>query len=318
MMTAFRLLRYDDLLAAGYSSRAVTAAVSTKRLVRLRPGVYVDGSKWTAATPESRLVARARALDLVSSARPVFSHQTAAAIHGLALYRADCDRVHVIAPRERPGAASGVVRHRAELPYEEVQEVSGLWCASVARTVADVARTATFEQAVTIADAALREMCVPRAGEYLHARAQEFRDTALAITRRSAHGKTRAQRALAFADGRAQLPGESVSRIRLRELGFQGVDLQVEVAGPRSSHFYVDFGFHDIRSFGEFDGSMKYVDGRLTDGRTTAEVFDREKQREDWIRGTTQYRYARWGWPHMGEAKALGARLSAFGIRPPR
>jgi len=184
-------------------------------------------------------------------------------------------------------------------------------------TIADVARTATFEQAVTVADAALRRRCVPRTGVYLADAALEFRASVLEITGRSAHGLSRARRALAFADGRGQLPGESVSRIRLWELGFRHIDLQVKVPGPARTNYYVDFAFHDVRAFGEFDGTMKYIDGRLTDGRSTAEVFDREKQREDWIRGTTQYRYGRWGWPHTSTAKSLGDRLSAFGIRPP-
>lgn len=308
--------RYDELLASGRSSRAIASAVRTGRVVRLRHGVYADGPAWGTASPEVRIVALARALQVASAARPVFSHETAAAIHGLPLYRASRDRVHVIAPEERPGAASGVVRHRGAIGDDDLVEINGLLCTSVARTVSDVARTASFEQSVTVADAALRRLCVPRAGEYLWDRAQEFRESALEITRLSAHGQSRAQRALAFADGRAQLPGESISRIRIRALGFRAVALQVPVPGPHGSPFFVDFGFEDVDGFGEFDGSMKYVDGRLTDGRTTAEVFDREKQREDWIRGRTQRRYVRWGWPHIRSATNLGDRLAAFGIRP--
>lgn len=311
------MLRYGDLVESGRSSRAITSAVASGRIVRLRPGVYLEGRSWDAASPEDRVVALARALHAVSVTRPVFSHETAAAIHGLPLSRATPDRVHAIVPEDRPGAASGVVRHRGALDEDAVVEVDGLRCTTIVRTVADIARTATFEQSVTVADAALRRFCVPHAGEYLADRAQEFRESALEITRRSAHGQSRARRALAFADGRAQLPGESISRIRIRELGFRTVALQVRVPGPHGSPFFVDFGFEDVDGFGEFDGSMKYVDGRLTDGRTTAEVFDREKQREDWIRGRTQRRYARWGWPHVRSASTLGDRLAAFGIRPP-
>lgn len=316
-MRSIRLLRYDDLLSAGQSPRAVAASLRDRRLVRVRPGVYVDGDAWSAESTEWRIVAGARALELASRTRPVFSHETAAAIHGLPLFRADRDRVHVITTDARPGAATGVIRHRGILTDHDVVDVDDLRCTSLARTVADVARTATFEQAVTVADAALRRRCVPRAGVYLTEAAQEFRASVLEIAARSAHGVRRARRALTFADGRGQLPGESVSRIRLCELGFRHIDLQVKVPGPARTDYYVDFAFHDIRALGEFDGTMKYIDGRFTDGRSTADVFDREKQREDWIRGTTQYRLGRWGWPHMSTAKALGDRLSAFGIRPP-
>lgn len=286
--------------------------------MRIRPGVFVRGDEWKAAKPEVRAVARARALTAVSAIAPVASHETAAAVHGLALYRPDRERVHTIASAERPGAAWGVVRHRGELPDEDVVEIGGLRVTSLARTVADVARTATFEQAVTIADAALRREFATGPGEYDLDGAQAFRERAAEIAGRSAHGRTRARRVLAFADGRAQLPGESVSRIRLRELGFRIVELQVSVPGPRGKTYYVDFGLEDVPAFGEFDGAIKYVDGRIVDGRTSYELLDEEKQREDWIRGTTPRRYVRWGWTHIGTAAALDARLEAFGIRPHR
>jgi hypothetical protein len=247
----------------------------------------------------------------------VFSHETAAALHGLGLYRPDPSRVHVIAPDARPGAASGVIRHRGEIADGDVTEIRGLRCTSLARTVADVARTAGFEQAVTVADAALRALCVPDRAHYDLDAADEFRAVTLRIARRSAHGFSRAARVIAFADGRAELPGESVSRVRLRTLGFRRILLQAPVPGPRGWDYYVDFGIEDCEEWGEFDGTMKYVDGRLSDGRTKAEIFDREKQREDWIRGTTGRGLVRWGWPHLDTAGQLGRRLAAFGIHPP-
>ena len=230
------------------------------------------------------------------------------------------DRIHTIAPAGRPGAALGVIRHRGELDSEgtDVIEIDGMSCTDLGRTVADTARTMTFEQAVTIADAALRSECVPRAGEYDLDRATEFRQNARETVRRSAHGITKAERVLEFADGRAQLPGETISRIRLRELGFQRVALQLRVPGPHGSPYFVDFHLEEVGALAEFDGAIKYVDGKMLDGRTAAEVFDEEKQREDWIRGVTQHRYVRCGWPHIATAILLGKRLAAFGILPPR
>ena len=190
-------------------------------------------------------------------------------------------------------------------------------CTTLERTVADVARTASFEQAVTIADAALRQRCIRGPGGYREDEAAAFRQEAIEITKRSAHGQTRALCVLEFADGRSQLPGESISRIRLHELGFHDVRLQVEVPGPGGRRYFVDFGLEEVGAFGEFDGAIKYVDGKFVDGRTASQVLDEEKQREDWIRGTTQRRYARWGWPHVATASALGDRLRAFGIRSP-
>ena len=230
MGAALELFRSDELLAR-MSQRRIRTELTRGGLVRVRPGVFVRGADWNRATPEKRIVSRARALTVVSATRPVFSHETAAAAHGLPLYRAGGHRVHTIAPIERPGAAVGVIRHRGDLG-EDVVEIDGMLCTNLVRTVADTARTMSFEQAVTIADAALRLELDLRNGEYDLERAAGFCRNALEVTKHSAHGLTRAQRVLDFADGRAQLPGESISRIRLRELGFRHVALQVRVPGP--------------------------------------------------------------------------------------
>lgn len=317
-VASIRLLRFADIGTMGVSSRQLKAAVVSGALVRARPGVYARGTEWKSATPEGRVIARAVALALTSSTPPVYSHETAAALHGLPLYRPDPQCVHAIVPPGRPGAARGVIRHRGELTDDDVVEIDGVRVTSLARTVADVARTTTFEQSVTVADAAMRKQFVRGPGEYDPAGADGFRAATWEIVRRSAHGQTRARRALAFADGRAQLPGESISRIRLFELGFRQLELQVPVTGPNERTFYVDFGFERESAFGEFDGAIKYVDGNLFDGRTSSAILDDEKQREDWIRGTTDRRYARWGWPHLRTATELGERLMAFGIRPLR
>ncbi|MFE5409150.1 hypothetical protein [Microbacterium sp. NPDC056569] len=316
-MATLTLLRRDELLD-GTTPRRLTAAVTAGELMRLRVGVYVETAAWNAAKPEARVIARAHALALSSPTQPVVSHETAAAAHGLPLYRADRNRVHIIAPEARPGAAAGVIRHRGDLTDGEVVEIDGLQVTSLTRTVADVARTASFEQAVTVADAALRQQFVTAPDEYDFDGAARFRQEVLVIASRSAHGLTRARRVVEFADGRAQLPGESISRIRLRGIGFRVIELQVAVPGRGIHPYYVDFGLDEANAFGEFDGAIKYVDGKILDGRTSSQVFDEEKQREDWIRGTTQRHYARWGWPHIATAADLRTRLEAFSIRPPR
>jgi hypothetical protein len=225
--------------------------------------------------------------------------------------------VHVTLADERPGSAAGTIRHRGVVPDEEIVTIRGLRSTSLARTVADVARTASFERGVVIADAALRSLCVGGPGSYDADQADAFRETVLGIVARFSHGRKRAEGVLAFADGRSQLPGESISRIRLAELGFRWIRLQVAVAGPDGPYF-VDFALDDpgANAFGEFDGAVKYVDPAMLAGRSGAQALDEEKQREDWIRGRTQRRFARWGWPHIDTASALGRRLAAFGIRP--
>ena len=105
--------------------------------------------------------------------------------------------------------------------------------------------------------------------------------------------------------------------MRLAEIGFRRIGLQVRIPAPGGKDYRVDFGLDEVPALGEFDGRMKYEDGRMLVGRTPDDVFDREKQREDWIRGSTGLPLVRWGWSHLRTADTLAARLAAFGIRPP-
>jgi hypothetical protein len=312
-----RLLHVDELDDWGYTFRARAKAIREGLLIPLRAGVFANGEDWHASTPEQQIVGRAQALARVSRVPPVFSHETAAAMHDLPLFSPEATVLHATVPLDRPGAAAGVIRHRGELTPEEVVTIDGLSCTSIARTVADMSRTAAFEKAVTVADAALRRLCTSRRGDYDLLAAEQFRGTVREIVRRSSHGQSRSERVMAFSDGRAQRPGESVSRIRLHALGFRSVRLQVGVRAPHGPRDYaVDFALDQAHAFGEFDGRIKYHDGRFTLDRSADEVFDLEKQREDWIRGVTGRKVVRWGWPHITTPEALGTRLAAFGVFP--
>jgi hypothetical protein len=313
-----RIIHSSELDGWGYSSRRRREPATRALLVPLRAGLFALRENWDRASPEERVCASADAYARVAPRRRVFSHETAAALHGLPLLRPDPSRLHVTDATGRPGASKGVIRHRGALEPADVVTIRGLACTSLTRTVADVARTARFEAAVTVADAALRRLFVSAPHEYDEARAVEFLRETRVVSQRSAQGRRRADAVMAFADGRAQLPGESVSRVRLAQLGFARPRLQVAVPAPRrGASYYIDFGLDDAGASGEFDGRMKYVNGRLLVERSPDEVLDDEKQREDWIRGVTGRPLVRWGWPHISTPTVLGQRLRAFGIAPP-
>jgi len=173
VVATLRLFRYDDLLETGWSARAVRDAVGAGTLVRVRHGVYAVGAAMRAAFPADRVVARAEATQLTTKEPLVFSHETAAALHGLAVYSPSPDRVHTIARPERPGRLAGVIRHRGDV-VGDVVVIEGVRCTGLAQTVADVARTATWEQAVVVADAAVRRECTTRGGEHAVRVARRF------------------------------------------------------------------------------------------------------------------------------------------------
>jgi predicted transcriptional regulator of viral defense system len=84
------------------------------------------------------------------------SHVSAAVLHGLPLWAVPLDRVHVTKSRRSGGRTGSRVRvHTASLDAGDVGLVTGLPVTSLARTVADLARTLPFPQAVALADGAM-------------------------------------------------------------------------------------------------------------------------------------------------------------------
>lgn len=313
---ARRMLRSrQDLLETGTSEREIRAQVAAGHLHPVRRGWYVGGDEWQELWPEGRHLLHIVAVDRDSRHGIVAAGVSAAVLLGLPLFRVRPARVHVLSG-SRAKSAPDVMRH-ALAPGDDVTVVDGIRCTSLPRTILDVARTLPVEAALSCADAALRSVSVNR---HVHdaARADVWRASLLEdASRSSARGIRQARRLIAFSDGRAQLPGESVSRLYLHRLGFRRIDLQVPVNGPSGQTYWVDFGLGDVPVLGEFDGEAKYRDGALRNGRSIEQVVLDEKQREDWIRGATGLSLVRWGSEHIHTPEQLGARLAAFGIRPP-
>lgn len=309
----------DDLILNGWTDRSIAAAVRSKELVHMRRGWYIDAAERNRLTPEQQHHAQIIAVARDSEGGAVMSHTSAGVIWNLPFYRIGLVRVHMTtdAPR-RISSAPDVLRHVAPLPAEDLVVIDGIRCTSLSRTVFDLCRMLPMEAAVAIADAAERLM-----GE----RIREWDVEAVASWRAGlrerldaaagARGVRQARWVADFADGRAQLPGESVSRLQLHRLGFPAPQLQVPVPGPAGKMYFVDFGLDESNAFGEFDGKGKYLDEALRSGRTIEQVMLDEKEREDWIRGTTGRRFARWGSREIKTPQALAARFAAFRITPP-
>ncbi|MGM7697095.1 hypothetical protein [Microbacterium sp. A84] len=189
-------------------------------------------------------------------------------------------------------------------------------CTSLHRTVFDLARTTRLEAAVSAGDAALRSIAV-HGQEYDADAAAQWREELERFAGPGLRGVRQARWVTAFVDGRAQLPGESVSRLQLFRLGFHAPDLQVPVVGAEGDRYFLDFGFRRSRTFGEFDGEGKYLEPELRTEPTPVDAMLAEKRREDDVRGVTGWSFARWGSMHIGSPDTLGDRLAHFGVTPP-
>lgn len=309
----------EDLVLNGWSDRALAAGVADGALIHVRRGWYMDAAEHRSLTPERRHLAHVIAVARDTRGGAAMSHTSAGVLWRLPFYRVRFERVHMTtsAPA-RISSAPDVLRHVAPLPADDLVTIDGIRCTTLSRTVFDLCRLLPREAAVAVADAAERMMATrirewdKDAVESWRTGMQERIDRAPGV-----RGIRQARWVAEFADGRAQLPGESVSRLQLHRLGFARPQLQVPIPGPHGRTYFVDFGLDDVNSFGEFDGKGKYLDDALRSGHSIEDVMLDEKRREDWIRGTTQRRFARWESSHISSPFVLGRRLASFNISPP-
>lgn len=280
------LLTRERLLQAGVTVRELRDAVRAQSLRRVHRGSYVRTKDWTSLWWEGQHLLKVLAVKAASSGSgPLFSHASAAVLWGLPMYRMRDQAVQIVVDGTRHSRViAGVVRRDMRLDDEDVAEVEGFRVTSLIRTAFDVARTAAFDTAVSCADAALRRSAV--SGQVVDAEADIlWRTQALQLARPGLRGVRQGREVIEFADGRAQLPGESVSRVRLQQLGFSNYDLQVPVTGAQGDQYWVDFAFLRARRFGEFDGKDKYVDPDLRTAVSSDEAVLAEKQGGDRLIG---------------------------------
>ena len=128
------------------------------------------------------------------------------------------------------------------------------------------------------------------------------------------HGSARAARVIDFANGLADRPGESLSRLNIASAGLTSPILQAPLRGASGRLWHCDFWWPDFNMIGEFDGEAKYSDPLFLGGRTPAEALRDEKIREDDLRAA-HYGMSRWGWNTAISMPRLRAHLIAAGIR---
>jgi hypothetical protein len=295
-LTTTGVILTREALAAGLSEEDLRRLVTSRTWHRVRRGAYAQTIDWQRWTPEQRHLAAARAVLRAVDQPAVLSHVSAAVALGLPVWGADLREVHLVRPATRQGARreGGVVHHAASLPDEHWTTAAGLPVTTPTRTVLDVARAVGFESAVVTADAALHTGVTTRQSLLdLHAAMLDW------------PGSRAAGRAIAFADGRAESPGESRGRVFCHVHGLPEPLLQVDIL-DEAGRFVgrVDFLFERQRTIAEFDGRVKY---RAGDGGNPEDIVWREKQREDALRALG-YEVVRFTWSDLDRRGTLVLR----------
>ena len=172
---------------------------------------------------------------------------------------------------------------------------------AIERTAVDVARLLRYEQAVAVLDAAL------------HVGADPGLLDGIVCSSAGRKGVRTARSALLFADGRSENADESISRVRMAEVGLPMPVLQFLVFNrygvwvARS-----DFCWTDKGVVGEFDGRVKY-DGTRSEA---TDAVMAEKRREQAIRDAGWW-VVRWDWDDLRDRSAFRRGiLQAFDPAP--
>lgn len=250
--------------AAATSRRKVRTALARGEIVRVGRGHY--------ALPTAQEAARAAA-----RLSGVSSHLSAAAFWGWKTKRPPA-RPHVTVPRKRKVIAErrrGVHLHFADLTDEERRR--GL--TDPGRTVIDCAKHLPFDEALAVADSALRN------GDLTRAELLELADQV------PTSGRTECQRVAREADGRADNPFESV--LRAISLDVDGLRLQPQqVIATRPHVIRPDLVDHRLRIVVEAE-SFEFHSDRAALAR------DCERYNELGVLGWVVYRFT---WGHVMNA----------------
>jgi uncharacterized protein DUF559 len=232
----------------GLSRRKVQRLISEGTLMRLRRGVIV-GACVTERARSDRLLAHA-----VSLRTLMLSYDDCVASHESAAFMLDLPLLNLpsiaICTREQ-GAWRGGPTSRvriAPLPVHHVTGTVGNRCTTAARTFVDIARSGSFQEAVVVGDATLRDRCKTSSLQSGLDECSSWADV----------GKARI--ALAFLDARSESPLESVSRAIMHERDLPSPELQFVIDAGGATPYRLDFYWKERKVVGEADGMVKYDD----------------------------------------------------------
>lgn len=287
----------EQLLGAGLTTRNLEIGVSAGLVHRMRRGVYIPMHQWQGRKTwvQERLVLSAHILQF--NGQHVYSHFSAARLHGLHVWNSS-PLIHISSPYNSSPSrtAADVVMHSLEVRDEDLVEkvIHGLGpvrFTSLERTVLDCATLAPFAQAVVIGDSAFTVGLNFQVLEKL---------LEGAVGRR---GIRRARRAIRSLSRTSESAGETRTRLIIGELPIEQPEQQYWIS-TNNGTFRVDFVWRGIRLILEFDGDTKYFDF----GDSPEQALIKERERENALI-EEGWRIIRVKWKHLDDPESLKTRI---------
>lgn len=219
-------------------------------LVRIRRGAYVDTEVWNGLGAADRHRLLVRATRWAARDEPVFSHESAAALHGIPFTGTWPARAHVTAPSRTASSNAMVARTRRTLPASSiVLHQSGTRLTNPMTTALDLAASRSLLSGIVAISHVRRAVGASR----------EALEHALAES--GIHsGLRRARAAIARSADASDSPLETLVVVRCQDLGFEAPTQQYPVVGLDGKRYWIDFAWRDGQILAESDGRGKYRD----------------------------------------------------------
>jgi hypothetical protein len=305
----------DDIYLArevrglGESDRRYRDLVARGELMRIHRGAFVDKDEFDLRSPRLQYQLRCIGASQAHRGAVVLSHDSAAAIHGIPIVGRYPSLIHVLATMQAGTRTEhGYRKHASWHPELRVERRGELLVTDLRRTLVEFACSSSFVGAVTALDWAFRTHGDSSQSPIAKAELIECADE-LEVRR----GRRQLVRAIEFADGLAESPGESLSRVIIHQLGFPAPTLQESFFDRHGFIGRVDFWWPEQNLIGEFDGVAKYIRDEYTRGRSAADIVVEEKAREDRLRAVGPS-VTRWGWQFAGTPQRLFEQLHRAGL----
>jgi hypothetical protein len=309
MMTELPLLLLArDRDQHGLSAKELAKGVRSGALVRIRHGVYTDGTAWKGLKAWEQYRLRIQAAAETFESPTIFARHSAASVWAIPTIGLHHPVQALTLKNDGGRSRAGVRRHFADPSGLAVVRRDGLLVTGRIRTVLDLAAFTPFAEAVPALDHVLR----PDPALRLPALTKDELAEGIGpnYTKAARH---RIHTALAFADPLSGSAGESYSRCLIHLGGFEAPVLQQAVHDSDGLVGYTDFYWKQTRVVGEFDGVEKYLKPEYLKGRSASQAVVDEKRREDRIRATGA-NVVRWVWADLMEPGRLERKLAAAGV----
>lgn len=288
-----------QLLASGYTDKAIARLVRGGDWVKIRHGAYTLASIWAQLDASGRHGLHSRAVLAQARTPVVLSHVSGLAEYDAPTWGLDLSDVHVTRLDGKAGRnEAGVNQHSGLIVPGDVVRRNGVPVMSPTRLALEVSMVTELEPSLVVVNHLLH------AGLTTHA--------ALAERYQSMNSwpfSLKTDLVLRLGDGRIESVGETrtFGLCFRHSLPMPTPQYEIRDASGRVVA-RVDFAWPELGVFLEFDGMVKY-EKLLEDGQRASDVVVAEKRREELICRLTGWRCIRLVWSDLAAPERTAAMI---------